>query len=138
MQLVHLYHAERNKRYSFRATFLVFWNVTPHSLVEVHWRSDVSVPSVVKVEEKVKEETWKKLLAAYLAGYCSTYYSKLKMDTLRHSETSEDFSRTTRHYIPEDGTLQSYSCENLKSNMTTCVFNYFFVLLIQNSGDWPC
>jgi hypothetical protein len=30
-------------------------------------------------------------------------------------ETPADFQRTTRHYIPEDRTLNDHSCENLKS-----------------------
>jgi hypothetical protein len=33
------------------------------------------------------------------------------------SETSVDFQRTTRRYIPEDSTLHNYRCENLKSYM---------------------
>jgi hypothetical protein len=30
-------------------------------------------------------------------------------------ETSVDFQRTTRRYIPEDRTLHNHRCENLKS-----------------------
>jgi hypothetical protein len=30
---------------------------------------------------------------------------------------SVDFQRTTRCYIPEDGSLHNYRCENLKSNV---------------------
>jgi hypothetical protein len=33
----------------------------------------------------------------------------------RETETSVDFQRTTRRYIPEDGTLLNHRCENLKS-----------------------
>jgi hypothetical protein len=40
------------------------------------------------------------------------------MDTICSSETSVDSQRTTRRYIPEDGTLQNYRCENLKSYKT--------------------
>jgi hypothetical protein len=31
------------------------------------------------------------------------------------SETSVNFQRTTRRYIPENGTLHIHRCENLKS-----------------------
>jgi hypothetical protein len=34
------------------------------------------------------------------------YFSALRMEAICSSETSVDFQRTTRHYIPEDSTLQ--------------------------------
>jgi hypothetical protein len=37
------------------------------------------------------------------------------MEALCSSETSADAQRTTRRYIPEDGTLHNKRCENLKS-----------------------
>jgi hypothetical protein len=45
------------------------------------------------------------------------------MEAIRSSETSVDTQRTTRRYIPEYGTLQNYSCENLKSYMSFVVFS---------------
>jgi hypothetical protein len=39
------------------------------------------------------------------------------MEAICRSETSVDSQRTARLYIPEDGTLQNYRCENLKSYM---------------------
>jgi hypothetical protein len=45
---------------------------------------------------------------------CSPYFSTLKMEAIFSSETSVDTPRTTRRYIPEDGTLHNYRCENLK------------------------
>jgi hypothetical protein len=44
------------------------------------------------------------------------YSSRLKMETIRSSETSVDLHRTTRRYIPEDATLHYHRRENLKSN----------------------
>jgi hypothetical protein len=41
--------------------------------------------------------------------------STLKMETICSSETSVVTQRTTRRYIPEDGTLHNHRCENLKS-----------------------
>jgi hypothetical protein len=52
---------------------------------------------------------------AFTLVSCSTYYSTLKMEAIRSSETSVDFQRTTLRYIPEDGTHHSHRCENLKS-----------------------
>jgi hypothetical protein len=37
------------------------------------------------------------------------------MEAIFSFETSVDFQRTTRRYIPEDSTLHNYLCENLKS-----------------------
>jgi hypothetical protein len=36
------------------------------------------------------------------------------MEAIFSSETSVDFQRTTRCYIPEDSTLPYHRCENLK------------------------
>jgi hypothetical protein len=46
---------------------------------------------------------------------CSAYFYTLKMETICSSETSVDFERTTRRYIPDDSTLHNHRCENLKS-----------------------
>jgi hypothetical protein len=43
------------------------------------------------------------------------------MEAISSSETSADFQRTTRRYIPEDDILQNYRCENLKSYINTCI-----------------
>jgi hypothetical protein len=40
------------------------------------------------------------------------------------SETSVDIQRTTRRYIPEDGTLHNHRCENLKSYERTEIHVY--------------
>jgi hypothetical protein len=37
------------------------------------------------------------------------------METIYFSETSVDFQRTTRRYVPEVSTFHSHRCENLKS-----------------------
>jgi hypothetical protein len=39
------------------------------------------------------------------------------MEAVCSPETSVDFYRTTRRYIPEDCTLHNHRCENLKSYM---------------------
>jgi hypothetical protein len=48
------------------------------------------------------------------------------MEATCSSETSVDFQRTTRRYIPEDGTRLNHRCENLKSDIKKeC---YFYAL----------
>jgi hypothetical protein len=44
------------------------------------------------------------------------------MEATCYSETSVDFQRFTRRYIPEDITLHNHRCENLKS-YTVCVIS---------------
>jgi hypothetical protein len=39
----------------------------------------------------------------------------LKMEAICSSETSVDFRRTTRRYVPEDSTLHNHRCENIRS-----------------------
>jgi hypothetical protein len=48
----------------------------------------------------------------------------MKMEAGRSSETSVNFYRTTRRYIPEDGTLHKHRCDNLKYNRV-----YAFIFL---------
>jgi hypothetical protein len=53
------------------------------------------------------------------AGFCPAYFSALKMEAICFSETSVHIQRTTRRYIPDDSTLHSHRCENLKSHFCT-------------------
>jgi hypothetical protein len=49
---------------------------------------------------------------AFTLVSCSAYSSTLKMEATCSSETSNDFQRITRRYIPEDSTLHgSYDTE---------------------------
>jgi hypothetical protein len=47
--------------------------------------------------------------------FCLTYSSNLKLEATCSSESSVDFQRTARHYIPEDRPLHNHCCESLKS-----------------------
>jgi hypothetical protein len=49
-------------------------------------------------------------------------FSTLNMEAIFSSETSVDTQRTTRRYIPGDGTLYNHRCENLKSYKHTEVY----------------
>jgi hypothetical protein len=52
---------------------------------------------------------------AFTLVSCSAYSSTLNIEAICSSETSADFQRTARHYIPEDSTLHNHCCENPKS-----------------------
>jgi hypothetical protein len=65
-------------------------------------------------------------------------YMKKKKE-LYSSETSVDFQRTTRRYIPEDSTLHNHRCENLKSYIVICsvyrtsvILNSYLVRIFKN------
>jgi hypothetical protein len=51
--------------------------------------------------------------------------STLKMEAICSSETSVATQQTTRHHIPEDDTLHSHCCENLKSYKVYSTFNHY-------------
>jgi hypothetical protein len=52
---------------------------------------------------------------AFTLVSCSAYSSTLKLEAIYSSESSVDFQRTTRRYMPADGTLPNQRRENLKS-----------------------
>jgi hypothetical protein len=51
---------------------------------------------------------------------CLVYSSTLKMEATFSSETSVDFQRTTRHYIPEESTLHNPVCRVGRICLRTC------------------
>jgi hypothetical protein len=55
------------------------------------------------------------LLVTCLLDGLLNYFSTLKMEMIRSSETSGAAQRTTLRHIPEDDTLHNHRCENLKS-----------------------
>jgi hypothetical protein len=48
------------------------------------------------------------------------------MEAIYSSETSVDFQRTTRRYIPEDDTLHNHRYENLKSDTVIRMDSWLF------------
>jgi hypothetical protein len=58
--------------------------------------------------------------------FCLAYSSILKMEAVCSSETSVEFQRTTRRYIPEDRTLNNHRCWNLTSHVLA--FRWLFGL----------
>jgi hypothetical protein len=53
---------------------------------------------------------WVQFMSAFKLVYCSAY-SIMKMEAIYFPETSVDFQRTTRRYIPEDSTLKKIKSE---------------------------
>jgi hypothetical protein len=55
----------------------------------------------------------------------------LKIEAICSFETSVEFKRTTRCYIPEDSTLHNHRCENLKSYITEVVYSLSLLCVIE-------
>jgi hypothetical protein len=104
--------------------YFFFQDLTPFGLVERYQyfgriRSLIVLhSSTPKMEETKSTVFWNITLclpSAFTLVSCSAYFSTLKMEALCSPETSVDFQRTTRRYIPEDSTLHNHRCENLTS-----------------------
>jgi hypothetical protein len=81
----------------------IFWDITPCSPFKANWRFGGTFrlhlqSRTVSQARNQRESRWQ---ADEMEATCST-------------ETSVDFQRTTRRYIPEDRTLRYHRCENLK------------------------
>jgi hypothetical protein len=61
------------------------------------------------------------LLLFLLSPSYLVYSSTLKTEATCPSETSDDFHRITRRYIPENRTLHNHRCENLKLVMQNSI-----------------
>jgi hypothetical protein len=73
----------------------------PHSCGYIFWDITYYISSQPTFRRNIQAllPTW------FHAGSCSVYSSTLKVEEICPSETSADFQRTTRRYIPEDRTL---------------------------------
>jgi hypothetical protein len=70
------------------------------------------------------QEIWICLASVFTLVSCSAYSSTFKMEAVCSPETSIDFQRTTRLYIPEDSTLHIHCGDNLKSYMFLRIRQY--------------
>jgi hypothetical protein len=89
----------------------IFWDITPCSPLQMKWCFRGTC--CLHLQDQRISRLF--LSPALTLVSCSTYFSNLKMEATCSSETSVDSQRTTWRYIPENGTLQTYCCENLKS-----------------------
>jgi hypothetical protein len=95
--------------YVKRTTF--FWDITPCSPLKVN-RCFGGTHSLYHHSRRISRAS---LLLAFMLVSCLAYSLTLKVETIRSSETSIDFQRTERRYIPDDSTLYNHRCEYLKS-----------------------
>jgi hypothetical protein len=100
------------------ANTTIFWVVTPYNSVWIHRRFGRTYRPYIqgrKVSQaRSKQETCVNLQFFFPLAHFSTP----KVETIRFSETSTNFCRTTRCYNPLDHTLHSDRCQNLKFDRT--------------------
>jgi hypothetical protein len=91
----------------------IFSVITLRSPLKSNEVSEAHTHSIFWVDYEAEQETSEKQVGISILSFtlisCSTYSSALKMEVIYTSETSVDFQRTIRRYIPQDGTLQYHN-----------------------------
>jgi hypothetical protein len=83
--------------------------------MKTYGRMDARLPALLTSENGWRWREGGHLLVSWYR--VELIFSALKMEAICSSETSVDTQRTTRFYIPEDGTLHNHRFENLKSHI---------------------
>jgi hypothetical protein len=89
---------------------VIFWEIITCSLLNVNQRFGGTYRLHLQDRKNKLSKNPDDLLSLWVLAQLS--FSTLKMEAICSFETSVD---TTRHYIPEEGTLRDHCCENLKS-----------------------
>jgi hypothetical protein len=91
--------------------YIAVWSVESQPT----FRRNISPPSSGSKNKQRKKPAELCLPPAFTLVSCSAYFLTLKMEATCSSETSVDFQRTTRRFIPDDTTPHNHCYENLKS-----------------------
>lgn len=93
------------------------WNneYSHNSDKESDYSSDTEPPEMRTRNKQVASTDL--LATCTLLASCFAYSFTLNMEAVQSSKISRDVYQTIHHYIPEDSTLRSYKCENLKSKI---------------------
>jgi hypothetical protein len=119
----------------------IFWDITPCSQLKVNrrfgetWRLHLQCQRIRR--KRNQRENLFCLPPEFRLVSCSDYSSTLKMEAVCSSETSVDFQRTTRRYIPQDRTLHNHRCENLKSYTVIFIFTAARILNLTKTEAVP-
>jgi hypothetical protein len=90
----------------------VFLDVMPCGSCK-NWRFGRKYPLHLQDRKSVEQETNLQQVTKQ-NGLLLGWYPTLKVEAISSAETWVHI-RTTRHYIPENGNIHNYRCENLKS-----------------------
>jgi hypothetical protein len=82
---------------------IIFWDITPWTPLKVNRRFGGTYRLHLQSRKISRARNQR-----------SVYFPTLKMEAICLSETSVDFQRTARRYIPEVCTLHNHRCDNLK------------------------
>jgi hypothetical protein len=96
-----------------RSKSSIFWDMTPCSPLELNWCFRGTYRLHLRGKRISQARNQRGPRSKHSS--CSAYSLTLQTEAIYSSETSVDTQRTTQRYIPEDGTLHKYRCENLKS-----------------------
>jgi hypothetical protein len=88
---------------------IIFWDITP-SPPEVNQRFGGTCNFHIQGSSMKQEK-----VTSFMLVVCLAYILTMKLEATCSSETSDDFQRNTRRYIPENRTLNNRRCVNLKS-----------------------
>jgi hypothetical protein len=103
----------------------IFWDITPCSPLKVNRRFGGTCLHLqgLRISQARKQIC---LLPAFTLVSGSAYTSTLKMEAICTSETSIEFKRNSRRYIPKDGTLQI----NPVHNFTPYSSKFHFTIIL--------
>jgi hypothetical protein len=107
----------------FEEFYLLGYNaVTPCETQPTFWRVTCRLHLQSRSISQARNQRESRWQAELCLISCLAYASNLKIEATCSSETSVDFERTTRRYIPEDKTLHNHRCENLVSTGFAGIF----------------
>jgi hypothetical protein len=128
-------------------------DMTPWRRFKFNWRFGRTFRLHLQIEQQAKHEAGSKPLLAtcfLLVSCCACYLLHVSFlfglpfdpedEVICSSGTSAYFQRTTWRYIPEDRTLHSHHCENLKSYILRHLLSNTLILwplIVRNQVLYP-
>jgi hypothetical protein len=119
----------------------ILWDITPCSPLKVNRRFGETYRLHLQDRKISRARNQLCLPPAFMLVCYSAYLSTPKMKAICSSETSVDFQRTTRRYIPEDNTLHESRALTLRQSarrvyMNAGNDNHTKPSLARNALDW--
>jgi hypothetical protein len=108
----------------------ILWDITPCSSSQPLFPGE-HIASIFRVHNNPSKKPPDLCLLPAWCWCFAWLSSTLNMEATCSSETTVDFQRTTRNYIPEDRILHNHRCEDLKSYL-------LFFLLSLFISCFPC
>jgi hypothetical protein len=115
----------------YEECYLLGYSAVQSVEIQPTFRKNISPPSSGSKNKPSKKEAWELCLPfSFTLVSCSAYFSSLKMEATRSSETLVDFQRTTWRYVPDYSTLHCFVCcfrnKRLKKSKETLLSSFWF------------